>query len=432
MTQGAGRPDPRRRRWTPRRPVGLRRRSAAARVVLATALSGCSRAPGPAGARRRGHVDAGRRPPRPPARRAAATATTPAAVNVYAARRRRRSSPGAALHGQAAGLRAQHPVATPLQVIDPATYQVVARYPHRPRAAARRAQLGPETPVGQRRPGQRPRPDQPAHRQARHAGRRRTTPTTSTSPPTAPTPWSWPSGCTGIDVRDPHTMALQRSLPVPCAGINHADFSADLSRLRRQLRVQRQAPGHRPRRPPTSARSSTSTPCRPPGATTPDEAMHMRGPADRAAPGRHARCRRTSGSPPTALVPGGRHAAQRRLGDQRRHPEGRPRSCRTGKGAHGIYPSRDAARLFVSNRDAGTITVLDAATLTDPRHVEAARRRLSRHGRRHRRRRTAVAVRPLRRARSTSSTPATGKLIARIPVDAARTGCCVWPQPGRF
>ena len=32
-----------------------------------------------------------------------------------------------------------------------------------------------------------------------------------------------------IDVRDPHTMALQRSLHVPCNGLNHADYSADQS-----------------------------------------------------------------------------------------------------------------------------------------------------------------------------------------------------------
>jgi YVTN family beta-propeller protein len=27
--------------------------------------------------------------------------------------------------------------------------------------------------------------------------------------------------------RDPHTMAVQKVLPVPCAGVNHADFSPD-------------------------------------------------------------------------------------------------------------------------------------------------------------------------------------------------------------
>ena len=27
--------------------------------------------------------------------------------------------------------------------------------------------------------------------------------------------------------RDPHTMAVQKTLPVPCSGVNHADFSPD-------------------------------------------------------------------------------------------------------------------------------------------------------------------------------------------------------------
>jgi YVTN family beta-propeller protein len=34
----------------------------------------------------------------------------------------------------------------------------------------------------------------------------------------------------------------------------------------------------------------------------------------------------------------------------------------TGKGAHGIYPSRDATEIYVSNRSEGSISVLDAAT----------------------------------------------------------------------
>src|SRR5262249_60842735 len=35
---------------------------------------------------------------------------------------------------------------------------------------------------------------------------------------------------------------------------------------------------------------------------------------------------------------------------------------RTGAGAHGLSPSRDARRLYVSNRDAGTVSVLSFAT----------------------------------------------------------------------
>ena len=30
-----------------------------------------------------------------------------------------------------------------------------------------------------------------------------------------------------MDFRDAHTMALQHSLPVPCNGLNHMDFSPD-------------------------------------------------------------------------------------------------------------------------------------------------------------------------------------------------------------
>ncbi len=30
-----------------------------------------------------------------------------------------------------------------------------------------------------------------------------------------------------IDFRDPHTMALRDSMTVPCAGVNHMDFTAD-------------------------------------------------------------------------------------------------------------------------------------------------------------------------------------------------------------
>ena len=34
-----------------------------------------------------------------------------------------------------------------------------------------------------------------------------------------------------LDFRNPHTFALQRSLTVPCVGIDHMDFSADGSYL---------------------------------------------------------------------------------------------------------------------------------------------------------------------------------------------------------
>ena len=91
--------------------------------------------------------------------------------------------------------------------------------------------------------------------------------------------------------------------------------------LRGQLRVQRQARSSSTRTRPRSGRSSTSTPCKTPGATTPHEAMHMHGsPKHGLRPGatRHA-----AGRPPhprRPLLPGRRHAPQRRLGHRRRAP----------------------------------------------------------------------------------------------------------------
>ena len=35
------------------------------------------------------------------------------------------------------------------------------------------------------------------------------------------------SGCTASTSATPHTFTLHHSLPVPCAGVDHMDFSAD-------------------------------------------------------------------------------------------------------------------------------------------------------------------------------------------------------------
>ena len=51
--------------------------------------------------------------------------------------------------------------------------------------------------------------------------------TTSTSRPTAASRSSSPSGCQRLDFRDAHTMKLVKSVPVPCSGVDHMDFTAD-------------------------------------------------------------------------------------------------------------------------------------------------------------------------------------------------------------
>ncbi len=102
----------------------------------------------------------------------------------------------------------------------------------------------------------------------------------------------------------------------------------------------------------------------------------------------------------------------------------------TGAGAHGIYPSRDATRLFVSNRDGASVSVLDATAqrvLTtwplaagaspDMGGVSVDGTRLWLSGRYD----SQVYVIDTR----------SGRTIATIPVGNGPHGLLVWPQPGQ-
>lgn len=103
---------------------------------------------------------------------------------------------------------------------------------------------------------------------------------------------------------------------------------------------------------------------------------------------------------------------------------------RTGAGAHGLYPSRDSRLLYVTNRGAGTVSVLrlsDRRVIAtwrvpggspDMGGVAADGRTLWLSGRYD----NEVYV----------IDTATGTLRARIPVDRGPHGLAVWPQPGRF
>ena len=103
----------------------------------------------------------------------------------------------------------------------------------------------------------------------------------------------------------------------------------------------------------------------------------------------------------------------------------------TGRGAHGLYPSRDARYLYVTNRGEGSISVLSFATRKvvrtwripgggspDMGGVSADGKVLWLSGRYN-----AVVY-----AISTRD----GRLLARIPVGVGPHGLCVWPQPGRY
>jgi YVTN family beta-propeller protein len=103
----------------------------------------------------------------------------------------------------------------------------------------------------------------------------------------------------------------------------------------------------------------------------------------------------------------------------------------TGAGAHGLYPSRNAKDLYVSNRAEGSISVISFATRRpiakwwlpsgsspDMGGVSANGRILWLSGR------SDSAVYAI--------STGTGRLLHRIPVGHGPHGLCVWPQPGRY
>jgi YVTN family beta-propeller protein len=107
------------------------------------------------------------------------------------------------------------------------------------------------------------------------------------------------------------------------------------------------------------------------------------------------------------------------------------REIPTGKGAHGLYLSRDATELYVTNRLDSSVSVLDAYTgavrtkwtipggaSPDMGNVTADGTQLWLSGR------YSGAVYVL--------STVDGHLIEQIPVGDGPHGLCVWPQPGRY
>ena len=230
-----------------------------------------------------------------------------------------------------------------------------------------------------------------------------------------------------IDVRDAHTMKLVRSLHVPmCAGVNHGDFTADLKTFvascefsGRLLVVDADAT--------RLIKVIDLNPVKTPGATPPG----------------------AMGGPRNGLVMGANAMPQ----DVRLTPDGKwfmaadmlrngvwfvdahtfklDHFVPTEMGAHGIYPSRDARRVFVSNRDAGSITVFDAATdkpMTTwklPGHATPDMGGVTADG-------SQLWLSGRYSGEVYVIDTTNGHLLSRIPTDSGPHGLLVWPQPGRF
>ena len=207
-----------------------------------------------------------------------------------------------------------------------------------------------------------------------------------------------------LDFRNAQTMRLHHSLPVPtCAGVDHMDFTAD--------------------------GQTALASCEFAGKVVVVDLAHER-------------VRKTISLSASAmpqdvkLSPDGKtfYVADMASGGvwtvDAQHMRKRG-FIATGQGAHGLYPSRDSRSLFVSNRGAGSISVLSFARRRvvktwhlpgggspDMGGVSANGRVLWLSGR-YNSEVYAISTR-------------NGKLLHRISVGSGPHGMCVWPQPGRY
>jgi DNA-binding beta-propeller fold protein YncE len=206
-----------------------------------------------------------------------------------------------------------------------------------------------------------------------------------------------------LDFRDPRTMRLRHSLNVPCLGVDHLDFSAD----GRSLLASCEFSGQLLRVDVAGERVTGLLRLRP-GAMPQD----------------------------VKLAPDGRvyYVADLTWGGVWVIDAARPRVVGfvpTGKGAHGLYVSRDSRHLFVSNRGEGSISLVSFAT----RKVAATWRLpgggspdmggVSADG-------TVLWLAGRYRAEVYAVDTRSGRLLARIPVGQGPHGLCVYPQPGRY
>jgi DNA-binding beta-propeller fold protein YncE len=103
----------------------------------------------------------------------------------------------------------------------------------------------------------------------------------------------------------------------------------------------------------------------------------------------------------------------------------------TGAGAHGLYPSRNAKFMYVSNRQAGSVSVVSfktrhvVKTWPLPQPASPDMGGVSADG-------STLWLSGRYNAVVYAIDTRTGHLRAAIPVGSGPHGLCVWPQPGRY
>jgi YVTN family beta-propeller protein len=221
-----------------------------------------------------------------------------------------------------------------------------------------------------------------------------------------------------LDFLDPHTMRLEHSVPVNCEGLDHMEFTADgrfaigtcefSGQLVKVDVTKQEVTGYLMLDPDKLAENSMPQDIR----SSPDGKVFYV--ADMMADGVYL------------IDP----IAFRRIG-----------FIPTGRGTHGLIPSRDGRRLYVTNRGwnttagrkdgPGSVSIVDPAARAvvatwhipgggspDMGNISADGRELWVSGRYDRE----VYVFDTR----------SGQLTNRIPVGREPHGLCVWPQPGRY
>ena len=202
--------------------------------------------------------------------------------------------------------------------------------------------------------------------------------------------------------RDPHTFAIQKIVPVDCAGVDHLDFSADGSFLVASCEFAARL-----------VKVDLAT-------------RAVAGYLDLA------------GSSPqdVKLDPTGKlfYVADRFLGGVSEIDAAsftRVGFIPTGADAHGLYPSRNGRYLYVSNRGSGTISVVDfdsrsvLVTWVLPGGGSPDMGGVSPDGK-------VLWLTGRYDAAVYAISTADGHLIAKIAVPDKPHGMAVWPQPGRY
>lgn len=205
-----------------------------------------------------------------------------------------------------------------------------------------------------------------------------------------------------LDFRDPHTFALEHQIKVDCAGVDHIDFAANGAYL--------------------------IATCEFAGRLVRIDLHTLRVAGYLDLPGSSPQDIKLDPTGHTFYVADKNHAGVWLIDAATFRPEG---FIPTGPDAHGLYPSRDARYLYVTNRGNGSITVISfatrkvVATWWIPGGGSPDMGGVSPDGK-------VFWVSGRYDAVVYAISTVTGRLLAEIPVGSQPHGLCVWPQPGRY